>query len=182
MARIYLNDGQFDHIQTALRREGEQQAVQNLFPASRFNGKKIVLHRYGRFQEKEQQVFSDWGHSIGAIFYFVEMMRSATIPRIYDTADKGMRAPKGSIFRLSETEALLVASQFRSDALDSPQPIHVKTYPPFSLRYALHSVLSFTLLHYNEQVSGLPVTVYYGNKILRMAKTVKSGATIPFWL
>jgi argonaute-like protein implicated in RNA metabolism and viral defense len=182
MARIYLKDGQFDHLQTASTRQGEKRAVQNLFPGSKFTGKKIVLHRYGRFQEKERQAFSDWGASIGALFYFVEIMRSATIPRIYDTADKGMKTPKGSICRLSETEALLVASQFLSDSLDTPQPIYIRTYPPFSLRYALHSVLSFTLLHYNEPAPGLPVTVYYGNKILRMANAVKSGAAVPFWL
>jgi hypothetical protein len=182
MARIYFRDGQFDHLQTASRRQGENRAVQILFPASQFTGKKIVLHRYGRFQAKEREVFSDWGHSIGATFYFVEIMRSATLPRIYDIADKGMRASKGSIFRLSETEALLVASQFGSESPDTPQPIHVKTYLPFSLRYALHSVLSFTLLHYGEPAPGLPVTVYYGNKILRMANAIKSVAAIPFWL
>ena len=54
----------------------------------------------------------EWGNQIGTTFYFVEVIKSGT-PRLYASQEgKIVKAPKGSIFKLGENEALLVSSEF----------------------------------------------------------------------
>ena len=129
----------------------------------------------------------EWGNQIGATFYFVEVIKSRN-PRLYASRNKEtIKAPKGSILKLSETEALLVSSEFPEGFKATPQPICVRTHSPFPLEHALHSVLSLTLLHYGSiRHPRLPVTIHYADKICSMAakglKPESRDGTIPFWL
>ena len=191
VARIYFSNGELMqyNIREAML-EGEiipPHILQDIFPQKEFSGKKILIHRDGNLPESEKEALMEWGDQIGTTFHFVEVIKSGA-PRLYASQNKVIvRAPKGSIFKLSETEALLVSSEFPTRFKATPQPIRVRTHSPFSLEHALHSVLSLTLLHYGSiRLPRLPVTIHYADKICSMAaKGLKpetlDGAT-PFWL
>ena len=191
MARIYFANGELMRYNIReIMLEGEtipSQILQGIFPQKEFTEKKILIHRDGILPEPERKVLTEWGDKIGATFYFVEVIKSGT-PRLYASQNKKIvKAPKGNIFKLSETEALLVSSEFSDAFKATPQPIRVRTHPPFTLEHALHSVLSLTLLHYGSlRLPRLPVTTHYADKISSMAvKGLKPEALdgdIPFWL
>lgn len=191
MARIYFANGElmrYNIRQTML--EGEiipQRILQDIFPQKEFTKKKILIHRDGILPESEREALIEWGDQIDATFYFVEVIKSGT-PRLYASENKNIvKAPKGSILKLSDTEALLVSSEFPAGFKATPQPIRVRTYLPFTLEHALHSVLSLTLLHYGSlRPPRLPVTTHYADKISSMAvkglKPETLDGEIPFWL
>ena len=191
MARIYFANGElmrYNIRQTML--EGEiipPQVLQDIFPQKEFAEKKILIHRDGILPESERRALIEWGEQIGATFYFVEVIKSGT-PRLYAGQDgQIVKAPKGSIFKLGENEALLVSSEFPAGFKATPQPVRVCTHPPFPLKHALHSVLSLTLLHYGSlRLPRLPVTTHYADKISSMAvkglKPKTLDGAIPFWL
>lgn len=191
MARIYFANGElmrYNIRETML--EGEiipQQILQDIFPREEFAEKKILIHRDGILPESERRALIKWRNQIGTKFYFVEVIKSGT-PRLYASQNTEIvRAPKGSIFKLSETEALLVSSEFLASFKATPQPVRVRTHSPFSLEHALHSVLSLTLLHYGSlRPPRLPVTTHYADKISSIAvKGLKPEAldgARPFWL
>ena len=94
-------------------------------------------------------------------------------------------APKGSIMKLSDTEALLITSA--SSGKGTPQPLRIRTHGVLSLQQALHSVLSLTLLHYGSELPPrLPVTTFYADKISTMAsrglRPNSNDGHIPYWL
>ena len=192
MARIYFADGELMryNIREATL-EGEiipPHVLKSIFSRSDFANKKIIVHRDGNLPEPEKEVLMKWGDEIGATFYFVEVIKSGC-PRLYATMGQQtvIKAPKGSIFKLSETEALLVSSEFPDGFKATPRPIRICTHPPFPLREALHSVLSLTLLHYGSvRLPRLPVTTYYADKISSMAsrglRPKDLDGTTPFWL
>jgi argonaute-like protein implicated in RNA metabolism and viral defense len=69
----------------------------------------------------------------------------------------------------------------------TPQPLHLRTEPPFTIEQAIHSVLALTLLHYGSlRPPRLPVTIHYSDRIaylaLRGIKPRNLEGTIPFWL
>ena len=191
VARIYFSNGELMqyNIREAML-EGEiipPHILQDIFPQTEFSGKKILIHRDGNLPDSEKEALMEWGNQIGTTFHFVEVIKNGA-PRLYASQNQVIvRAPKGSILKLSETEALLVSSEFPTGFKATPQPIRVRTHPPFSLEHALHSVLSLTLLHYGSiRLPRLPVTIHYADKICSMAaKGLKpetlDGAT-PFWL
>ena len=191
VARIYFSNGELMryNIREAML-EGEiipPHILQDIFPQTEFSGKKILIHRDGNLPDSEKETLMEWGDQIGTTFYFVEVIKSGA-PRLYAREnEKTVKAPKGSILRRSETQALLVSSEFPTGFKATPQPIQVCTHPPFPLENALHSVLSLTLLHYGSiRRPRLPVTIHYADKICSMAaKGLKpdthDGAT-PFWL
>ncbi len=191
MARIYFSNGELMryNIREAML-EGEiipPHILQNIFPQTEFAGKEILIHRDGDLPDAEKIALMKWGNQIGATFYFVEVIKSGT-PRLYASQNgKIVKAPKGRILKLSETEALLVSSEFPTGFKATPQPIRVRTHPPFTLEHALHSVLSLTLLHYGSlRPPRLPVTTHYADKISSMAvkglKPKTLDGEIPFWL
>ncbi|MCB0192589.1 MAG: hypothetical protein KDJ65_11655 [Anaerolineae bacterium] len=191
IAKIYLTNGQFLHynIRDATV-EGEtipRNVLQAIFPVETFQNKRVVIHRDGNLQESEKVDLLAWGKEIGAEFFFVEVIKSGN-PRIYAQHGKETRkAPKGSIFKLSDTEALMVSSEYPDSFEATPQPIRVRVHPPFTLTQALHSVLSLTLLHYGSiRPPRLPVTTFYADKISKMAsKGIRPAAldgNIPFWI
>lgn len=191
MARIYFANGELMRYSIReTRLEGEiipQQILQDIFPRKEFTKKKILIHRDGILPESERRALIEWGDQIDATFYFVEVIKSGA-PRLYASKNKDIvKAPKGSILKLSNTEALLVSSEFPMGFKATPQPLRVRTHPPFTLEHALHSVLSLTLLHYGSLRSPrLPVTTHYADKISSMAvkglKPETLDGAIPFWL
>lgn len=191
VARIYFSNGELMqyNIREAML-EGEiipQHILQDLFPQTEFSGKKILIHRDGKLPDLEKEALTEWGNQIGTTFYFVEVIKSGA-PRLYGSQNgKIVKAPKGRILKRSETEALLVSSEFPVGFRATPRPIQIRTHPPFSLEHALHSVLSLTLLHYGSvRLPRLPVTIHYADKICSMAarglKPKTLDGTTPFWL
>lgn len=191
MARIYFNNGELLRysIRDAML-EGEiipTHILQDIFPVKEFSGKTIVIHRDGKLPPQEKEALLKWGKEIKATFHFVEIIKNGN-PRLYaiDENQEQINAPKGSMFKLSDTEALLVSSDFPTN-MGTPRPLKIRTHPPFPLKEALHSVLSLTLLHYgSERPPRLPVTTYYADKISTLAsRGLRPHATdgnIPFWL
>ena len=191
VARIYFSNGQLMryNIREAML-EGEiipPHILRDIFPQTEFAGKKILIHRDGKLPVSEKKILMEWGDQIGTTFYFVEIIKSGA-PRLYARQDKKtVKAPKGSILKRSETEAFLVSSEFPTGFKATPQPIQVRTHPPFPLEYALHSVLSLTSLHYGSiRHPRLPVTIHYADKICSMAAKGLKPKTLdgetPFWL
>lgn len=192
MARIYFANGELMryNIREAML-EGEiipSHVLQDIFPPSEFADKKIIVHRDGNLPEPEKDTLINWGKEIGATFYFVEVIKSGC-PRLYAmTGQKQViKPPKGSIFKLSETEALLVSSDLPDNFKATPNPIRICTHSPFPLTEALHSVLSLTLLHYGSvRPPRLPVTTYYADKISSMAsrglRPKDLDGKVPYWL
>lgn len=191
MARIYFANGEMMryNIREAML-EGEiipERILHDIFPQKEFANKKILIHRDGILPESEKNALTNWGKQIGATFYFVEVIKSGA-PRLYAIRNREIiKTPKGNIFKLGETEALLVSSEFPAGFKATPQPIRVRTHHPFSLENALHSVLSLTLLHYGSlRPPRLPVTTHYADKISSMAvkglRPETLDGEIPFWL
>lgn len=191
MARIYFANGEMMryNIREAML-EGEiipERILHDIFPQKEFANKKILIHRDGILPESEKNALTDWGKQIGATFYFIEVIKSG-VPRLYAFQNREIiKTPKGYIFKLGETEALLVSSEFPAGFKATPQPIRVRTHHPFSLENALHSVLSLTLLHYGSlRPPRLPVTTHYADKISSMAvkglRPETLDGEIPFWL
>ena len=189
MARIYFANGELMryNIRDAML-EGEiipSHVLQDIFPRNEFADKKIIIHRDGNLPELEKDTLTNWGKEIGATFYFVEVIKSGC-PRLYATTNQN-KAPKPSAFKLGETEALLVSSEFPDGFKATPRPVRICTHPPFPLKEALHSVLSLTLLHYGSvRPPRLPVTTYYADKISSMAsRGLRPGdqdGKVPYWL
>jgi argonaute-like protein implicated in RNA metabolism and viral defense len=68
-----------------------------------------------------------------------------------------------------------------------PQPLRIRTEPPFGIDEGLNSVLSLTVLHYGSVRSPrLPVTIHYSDRIayltLQGIKPKNLDGKIPFWL
>ncbi|ANV85356.1 hypothetical protein AWQ21_13885 [Picosynechococcus sp. PCC 7003] len=196
MTRIYSNQGELVHysIRDATI-DGEiipKRMLYDLFPLHEYQGKRVVIHRDGNFPEEERQALEEIAEKIDAKFYFVSIIKSGN-PRIYGRTknEEGIgsyrKAPKGSIFLLSETEALLISSDFPDRFRATPQPLRIKTFGNFPLQSAVHSVLSLTYLHYgSERPPRLPVSTYYADSISTMvSKGIKPkdvDGNIPFWL
>jgi len=190
ITRIYFSNGEF--LRYAIHDaplEGEtipENVLQGLFPLDACKGKRIVVHRDGFFRGDEKEALKRRSREIGAEFRLVEIIKTGT-PRVYASASgKVGQPPKGSAFRLSDTEAFLVSSlpPFK-DA--TPQPLRIRAEPPFTIEEALNSVLSLTVLHYGSVRSPrLPVTIHYSDRIAYLAlqgiKPKNLEGNIPFWL
>lgn len=118
----------------------------------------------------------------------VEIIKSGA-PRFYQKNDKlPKQPPKGSVFKLSDTEAFLVSS-LPPNQNSTPHPLYIRTETEqnFSIEDAIHSVLSFTFLHFGSvRPPRLPVTIHYSDKIAKfILKGIKPNdpeGKIMFWL
>ncbi len=190
MARIYLNNGEFlRYVIHDVPLEGEiipDNVLQSLFPTNEFKNKRVVIHRDGFFRGNEKEALKEWANKIGATFYLVEVIKTGT-PRLYEKSKGKIQQPKkGSAFILNETEAFLVSS-LPPFTRATPRPLRIRTEPPFTIKEAIHSVLSLTLLHYGSLMPPrAPVTIHYGDKIaylaLRGIKPKELEGNIPYWL
>ena len=125
------------------------------------------------------------GLRITAEFHLVEVIKTGA-PRLYQQDSVIDKPVKGTVFKLSETEAFLVSSPppFKGS---TPRPLHIRTEATFPIEKAIHSVLSLTLLHYGSvREPRLPVTIHYSDKIaefsLQGIKPKNLEGDIPFWL
>lgn len=191
IARIYFSDGQFlRYIIHDAPIEGEtipSSILRSLFPLKEFQGKRVVIHRDGQFRGGERAALKEWAKQIRAEFHLVEVIKSGA-PRLYQsTATSAIdRPPKGSAFKVSDTEAFLVSSlpPFKGS---TPRPLQIRTEPSFPIENAIHSVLSLTLLHYGSvREPRLPVTIHYSDKIAELSllgiKPKDLEGDLPFWL
>nr|BBH86659.1 hypothetical protein KTC_14100 [Thermosporothrix sp. COM3] len=196
ISRIFRNTGEFLRYELCSIK-GEKnisEAIQALFPATLFQGKRVVIHRDGPFRGNEKQALQAWGAHIQAQFLPVEILRTG-IPHLYGvelsadelSADRQAQAihpSAGCALKLDEQQALLVTAQ--PSAQEAPvEPLHIRTEPPLSIEQALHSVLSFTLLHADVQTrSRFPVTIHYSDifasLLLRGIKPVQKQEAFPF--
>jgi|GEM_PF-1097331 len=141
-------------------------------------GKKVVVHRDGRFPQDEIKVLKEMGEKLGAKFYLVEVIKSGA-PRIYSEK-------KGIWVKINENEAYLLTT---SRTQGTPVPIVVRlpeTYEDFSIEDAVISITSMTLLHWGSiKPPRLPVTTHYADKIGQfLLEGIISDleGNIPFWL
>lgn len=198
IARIYCNDGdlvKYTINDTAI--EGEtipDKVLEALFPYHHFAGKCVVIHRDGLFRGNEKAALQQRAAQLGATFYLVEIIKNDA-PRLYCQSEKhksdenphGIVQPaKGTIFKISETEAFLVSSlpPFQNS---TPQPLHLRSDTSLGIDKAIKSVLALTLLHYGSlRPPRLPVSIHYSDKIgylaLRGIRPNHSQGQIPFWL
>jgi hypothetical protein len=191
MARVYHAHGEFSryHLQETetLQNFIPANDLQALFPAEFFSGKRVLLHRQGRFQKRERLALLHWGQKIQTQFFFVDILKKH-VPRLYaQNQHKILPAPQGSIFKINSHEALFVSSSFSPQFQATPQPLRICTYPPFTIEKALHSVLSLTLLHYGSNLPlKLPVTTSSSDKIFELTQQGSSPESqygqVPFWL
>ena len=187
-AHISQKAGQFISckvIETSL--EGETvpaHVLRSLFPLNEYTGKTVIIHRDGLFRGDEKQILREHAEQIGAVFYFVEVIKHGS-PRLYLRSNQVVEAPHlGTAFLISDTEAFLVAS-FSSTA--TPNPIHIRTEEPCTIGKALHSVFSLTLLHYGSlRRPRIPVSVHFSDKIgylaLRGVKPRSGQSNEMYWL
>jgi argonaute-like protein implicated in RNA metabolism and viral defense len=141
-------------------------------------GKKVVIHRDGRFPQDEIKVLKEMGEKLGAKFYLVEVIKSGA-PRIYSEK-------KGIWVKINENKAYLLTT---SQTQGTPVPIIVRLpeiYEDFSIEDAIISITSMTLLHWGSiKPPRLPVTTHYADKIGQfLLEGIISNleGNIPFWL
>jgi len=190
ITRIYTSQGEFlSYALHAATLEGETlppRVLKAMFPASRFQNKKIVIHRDGFFRGKEKETLLKLASDMNSTFSLVEVIKSGS-PRIYQKTGPNIQQPqKGSVVLLGSQEALLVSS-LPPFPNATPRPLHIKAEAPLTIEQALQSILMMTNLHYGSVKSPrLPVTIHYADKIAGMAndgiKPKDAEGTIPYWL
>ena len=189
IARIYFSDGQFlRYVIHDAPIEGETippKVLRSLFPLKEFQDKRVVIHRDGLFRGEEKPTLKDWASQIQSEFHLVEVVKSGA-PRLYQQAGTIDKPPKGTAFKLNETEAFLISSPppFKGS---TPRPLQIRSEQGFPIEKAIHSVLSLTLLHYGSvREPRLPVTIHYSDKIAELSllgiKPKDLEGDTPFWL
>ena len=190
ISRIYRADGALLCSLTRSAPLGKADGIPDelltaLLPSDLLSGTRVVIHNAAPFRRDELRALSAWAETTGAVFYPVEVLQRGA-PRVYALeAGKIGSAPKGTVFRLNESEAFLITSAAPDDA--TPQPLHVRTLSGLSIDDALNSVVMFTLLHYGAlKTPKLPVTVhnadYIRATVLRGMMTEAAERDVPFWL
>ena len=197
VARLYFHDGRLlRYTIHSSSIEGESvppQVLRQLFDLEEIWGRRVVIHRDGYFRGREKETLRQIAQEAEATFYLVEVLKQGA-PRVYRTVpradgQKGIRvqAPKrGDVFYLNQWEALVVSSLAPSQE-GTPQPLRVRTEPPFNIRDAVHSVLAMTLFHYGSLLPPrLPVTLHYSDRIAQMAlegiMPERPEGDLPYWL
>jgi Piwi domain len=190
VTRIYFGNGEFlRYVIHDAPLEGETippQVLKRLFPMDVFKDKRVVIHRDGFFRGEEKAALQNWAKELNAQFHLVEVLKAGT-PRLYASiGGKIEQPPKGSCFKLSSTQAFVVSAPppFQGG---TPQPLQVRSEPPFRIEEAINSVLSLTVLHYGSLLSPrLPVTLHFSDKIAYLAlqgiKPKDLEGDVPFWL
>jgi hypothetical protein len=195
MSRVYLNNGHLLGYNFASGKllEGETippEILENIFPPEEFGGKRVIIHRDGRFPNLELESLMQWGEAIQAEFYPIEVTKSGT-PRMYRFVQgKVDQTGKQTMFYLDEQTAFIVTSPppaFKNIAKTTAQPLKIRNLSTLTLKQALLSVISLTLLHYGSvRPPRLPVSTHASDKIagfyLRDIRPNQSKGDKPFWL
>ncbi len=184
VARIYGSDGEFLRgiVAGAPADDGIPDGLlARLLPRALLGKQRVVIHSDGRLRRDALRALGSWEDELEATFYPVEVLR-AGVPRMYALSAGKIDPPCwGSVFRMSDTEALVQSS----DA--TTQPLNVRCEPPLTIEQAAHSVLLFTLFHYGAlKPPKLPITIHNADSIetgiLRGVIPTEMETTVPFWL
>lgn len=193
LARIYRNDGAFVRyaMQSVEVEHGESiplSLIQAILPADILQNSGIILHHAGELSKDLLRLIGKWTKSIHASLAPIEIHRYA-VPRLYhfDKAAKSIGAPAwGSLFKLSDSEAFVVASSPSADS--TPQPLRVRVIAHvLPVEQAIYSVLVWTLLHYGTQgMNKFPVTIHAHEDMAswtaRGSLPKQTTGDVPFWL
>lgn len=195
MSRVYLSNGHLlgYNLASGNLLEGEtipSEILETIFPPEEFGGKRVIIHRDGRFPNAELESLVEWGEAIQAELYPVEVTKSGT-PRMYRLIQgKVEQTGKQTIFYLDEQTAFIVTSPppaFKNIAKTTAQPLKIRNLSTLTLQQALISVISLTLLHYGSvRPPRLPVSTHASDKIagfyLRDIRPHQAKGDKPFWL
>lgn len=194
LSRVYTNEGQMlGYAVSGASVDGEiipQHILERILPYEEFKGKRVIVHRDGRFVGRELNDLINWGKSIGAEFLPVEVVKSG-VARIYKNTNGAIQqADKGTAFLLSDSSAYLVSSpppSGRNGAFSTARPLEINSFSSLTIQEALHSVLALTLLHYGSVRSPrLPVSTHASDKIADfLTRDIRPEVTrgdVPFWL
>lgn len=195
MSRVFLNDGHMlgYSLANGTILDGETippEMLEMLFPPEDFGGKRVIIHRDGRFPNAELDSLIGWGQRIGAEFYPIEVTKSGT-PRMYRRLDeKTDQALRQTIFHVDEQTAFIVTSPPPAPgnvAKTTAQPLKIRNLSSLTMNQALLSVFSLTMLHYGSvRPPRLPVSTHASDKIagflLRGIRPGQSTGNRPFWL
>jgi hypothetical protein len=158
--------------------------LERLLPRRDLREKRVVLHLDGRLRRDFLHSLGGWETELETTFYPVEISQRA-LPRLYAlSGGKLETAPSGAAFLLSDTEAIVSASDNGSGGRP---PLHVVTEPALPIEQALHSLMIFRLFHYGAlSLPPLPVTLHHhdllATAVLRGIFPVNTTYDRPFWL
>jgi hypothetical protein len=133
------------------RQDGETipaSVLQQMLPAAACRGRRVLILRDGPYRRGEAHRLQSWAQEIGATFALVAVIKES--PRVltyqrqaFIQAETGTTAlPDG----LPGTEAIVVSS-LPPDPKTTAQPLLIRSYAPYPILDAVHSVLSLTALH-----------------------------------
>lgn len=190
MVRVYRNDGALLYyaLTSAPVQPGEgipEPVLAYLFAAENFRDQRVVIHCNGALQPAARQALANWEEAIDAVFYPVTITQ-ADVPHLYALHGRQIAAaPAGTIFRLNDSEALVVTAAVTSTI--PPQPLHLHIEPPLTIEEAMRSLVTFTRLHYGRpEPLPLPVTLhnaeYIRASIARGILPDPPDGNLPFWL
>jgi len=189
MARIYDNVGRgFGYIMETVEIDKGDPVpflvMQTLFPAERFSGKRVIIHRQNAFTTEELSMLARWEQVINTTFYPISI-ETDVVPHIYSFEKKTIAEPDwGTIFQVDGLEAFITTA---TQGDNMPMPLHVTAPFDLGIDLALHSVLMWTLLHYGvSRPARLPVTIQYAKEmhewISRGQLPSATAGDVPFWL
>jgi len=156
-----------------------------ILPKRLCQGREVIVHRDGRFTEREKgflaQVASEMGAKDGKLG-LVEIVKYADgSPRLYNGSEN---APPGSFLRLSDTEGLLVAGTCYVKGTRNPLLVRlVKDHPAAAENLSIETVvrdifhlghLSYATLYANTK---LPITASTAHKAAYFHASTKSHQT-----
>lgn len=195
LSRVYTNQGALLGYRaiTGIAVEGEiipQNVLESILPESEFRGKRVVVHRDGRFVGNELESLLNWGEAINAKFYPIEIVKSGASRFYTQEGNIVSQAHKGSIFYVNDKTAYLVSTpppSGKDGPFSTAIPIEIVNHSGLLLNHALHSVLSLTLLHYGSvRAIRLPVSTHSSDKIAGfLSRNIIPGFIhddVPFWL
>jgi len=188
---LYGADGRFlgYHLEEASV-EGEtipSSRLRRMFPPEAYAEKRVVIHRDGPFRGEEVKTFQKLEREMDSTFHLVAVRKQGA-PRLYGLKDgSATRAPKGSYVRESSRAAHLASSPPPFEG-STPRPLQVYVRSEsLSIEEALHSVLSFSLMHHGSvRPPRLPVSLHYSDSV---ASRLQNGirppnqkGKLPYWL
>jgi argonaute-like protein implicated in RNA metabolism and viral defense len=161
--------------------------LRRMFPPEAYAEKRVVIHRDGPFRGEEINTFRDLEQEMDSTFHLVAVRKQGA-PRLYGLQDgSAAQAPKGGYVRESDRVAHVVSSPPPFEG-STPRPlqVHVRS-DSLSIEEALHSVLSFSLMHHGSvRPPRLPVSLHYSDSV---ASRLQDGirprnqkGKLPYWL
>lgn len=161
--------------------------LRRMFPPEAYAEKRILVHRDGPFRGEECETLEALGQDINSTFHLVEVRKQGA-PRLYASKDRSIhQAKKGSYVRLNDHTAHVVSSPPPHSG-STAQPLQVRVRGgSLSIENAVHSVLSFTLMHHGSvRPPRLPVSLHYSDggasRLQNGIRPSENKGRLPYWL